>query len=132
MEQDYKSRLEALQALVQPGTGADAVLIDHDAPFHGKLPLVEACVATGGPAFVYPHGAPAGRVASLDGLNPPPPLPSWEVGGGARYELVPSAADPAITNAGDGAFHPFDVAEVRSTLAAVRYPLERISERETA
>jgi Xaa-Pro dipeptidase len=27
MEQDYKSRLEALQALVQPGTGADAVLI---------------------------------------------------------------------------------------------------------
>lgn len=47
--------------------------------------------------------------------------------GGARYELVHSPADPVITNKGDGAFHTFDVEEVRSTLAAVRFPLERVS-----
>ena len=58
----------------------------------------------------------------------------WEDGrlylllpGGARYELVPTTADAAITNAGDGSFHPFDASEVRATLEAVRYPLARIA-----
>lgn len=60
--------------VVDSPLGADAVLIDHDAPFHGKLPLVEACVATGGRAFVYPHGASAALVTSWDGLYPPSPL----------------------------------------------------------
>ena len=59
--------------------GADAVLIDHDAPFHGKLPLVEACVATGGRAFIYPHGASAANLTSWDGLYPPSPLLSGQL-----------------------------------------------------
>jgi hypothetical protein len=46
--------------------------------------------------------------------------------GGARYELVTSTSDPVIANPGDGAFHPFDAAEVRSALAAVRFPLSGI------
>lgn len=58
----------------------------------------------------------------------------WEDGrlylllpGGARYELVPSTTDAAITNVGDGSFHPFDASEVRAALGAVRYPLARIA-----
>lgn len=47
--------------------------------------------------------------------------------GGARYELITSIEDPAILNKGDGSFHPFDAAEVRSALNAVRYPLQRVS-----
>jgi len=43
--------------------------------------------------------------------------------GGARWELVTSTSDPAIANPGDGAFHPFDAAEVRAALAAVTFPL---------
>jgi len=53
---------------------ADVVLIDHDVPFHGKLPLVEACVAAGGRAFLYPHGADAGLMSNWDGLYPVSPL----------------------------------------------------------
>ena len=37
--------------------------------------------------------------------------------GGASFELVTSAADPEITNHGDGNFHVFDPAEVQSALA---------------
>lgn len=48
------------------------------------------------------------------------------VPGGARFELVTSVHDPVITHPGDGAFHPFDVAEVRAAIAEVRYPLRRI------
>ena len=43
--------------------------------------------------------------------------------GGTRYELVTSTADPAIGNPGDGAFHPFEPAEVRATLAALSFPI---------
>jgi hypothetical protein len=53
---------------------ADVVLIDHDVPFHGKLPLVEACVGAGGRAFLYPHGASAGLMSNWDGLYPVSPL----------------------------------------------------------
>jgi 2-polyprenyl-3-methyl-5-hydroxy-6-metoxy-1,4-benzoquinol methylase len=60
--------------LVADPTGADVVLIDHDAPFHGRLEAVRACVAAGGRAFVYPHGAGPEAVASWDGLYPPSPL----------------------------------------------------------
>ena len=49
-----------------------------------------------------------------------------EVPGGMRFELITSTSDPAIGNPGDGAFHPFDVAEVRGALAGVRYPLGAI------
>ncbi len=45
---------------------------------------------------------------------------------GAAWELVTSIDDPVIANRGDGAFHPFDAAEVRATLAAVRFPLDRV------
>lgn len=65
--------------LVDAPYGADVVLIDHDAPFHGKLPLVEACVAGGGRAFVYPHGASAANLTSWDGLYPPSPLLSGQL-----------------------------------------------------
>ncbi len=59
---------------------------------------------------------------------------SWNAGrlylnvpGGASYELITTVADPAILNKGDGSFHPYDAAEVRSALNAVRYPLQNIS-----
>jgi len=42
---------------------------------------------------------------------------------GARFELITSTADPAITNPGDGSFHPFDEAVVRAALNQIRYPL---------
>ena len=43
--------------------------------------------------------------------------------GGARHELVTSTSDLAITNAGDGSFHPFEEATVRAALATLRAPL---------
>lgn len=52
---------------------ADAVLIDHDVPFHGKLGLVDACVAGGGRALLYPHGADPALLAGWDGLYPVSP-----------------------------------------------------------
>ena len=51
----------------------------------------------------------------------------FTVPGGDSWELVTSTSDPSITNPGDGSFHAFDAAEVRSALAGVRYPLGRIS-----
>lgn len=50
-----------------------------------------------------------------------------ELPGGTRQELVTSLSDPAISNQGDGRFHPFDEPEVRSALAAVSFPLGRVS-----
>jgi hypothetical protein len=47
--------------------------------------------------------------------------------GGDTYELITSAADPAITNHGDGSFHPFAAGEVAGALAAVSYPLDGVS-----
>src|SRR5260221_1841475 len=47
--------------------------------------------------------------------------------GGARFELVTLTSDPAITNPGDGSFHPFDPAEVRSALQSVRFPVTSVS-----
>ncbi len=47
--------------------------------------------------------------------------------GGTSWELVTSTTDPAIANPGDGAFHPYDVAEVRSALAGVRFPLQHVA-----
>ncbi|MGI9538877.1 MAG: hypothetical protein ACR2N6_01865 [Miltoncostaeaceae bacterium] len=61
-------------ALVDDASLADVVLIDHDVPFHGKLPLVETCVAARGRAFLYPHGASAPLMAGWDGLYPISPL----------------------------------------------------------
>lgn len=84
--------------LVDAPVGADAVLIDHDAPFHGKLPLVEACVAGGGRAFVYPHGASAALVTSWDGLYPPSPLLSGQlVVSGGHAEIARRFGYPAPT-----------------------------------
>jgi hypothetical protein len=47
--------------------------------------------------------------------------------GGAEFELVTSTADPAISNPGDGAFHPFDASVVRAAIDAVRFPLEGVA-----
>lgn len=47
--------------------------------------------------------------------------------GGASWELVTSTDDPAVSNPGDGAFHPFDEEQVRLALAGVRYPLQRVN-----
>ncbi len=47
--------------------------------------------------------------------------------GGASWTLVTSTDDPSISNPGDGAFHPFDVAQVEDALAGVRYPLGRVA-----
>ena len=58
----------------------------------------------------------------------------WDAGklyftipGGTSWELVTTTSDPVVTNAGDGQFHPFAVAEVEAALAGVRFPLARVS-----
>ena len=51
----------------------------------------------------------------------------FQIPGGARWELVTSASDPAIANPGDGTFHPYERGEVTSALAGVRFPLRGIS-----
>jgi len=51
----------------------------------------------------------------------------FTIPGGASWELVTSTDDPAISNPGDGSFHPFDVTQVELALAGVRYPLGRVS-----
>ncbi|MGH7730244.1 MAG: hypothetical protein ACRENJ_03240 [Candidatus Eiseniibacteriota bacterium] len=45
---------------------------------------------------------------------------------GTRHELVTSTSDPVIANAGDGSFHPFEEATMRTALAALRAPLARL------
>ncbi len=62
--------------LVDDPSLADVVLIDHDVPAHGRLPYAEACVAAGGRAFLYPHGAGSGLMAMWDGLFPISPVMS--------------------------------------------------------
>ena len=62
--------------IVDDPQAADAILIDHDVPAHGRLPYAEACVAAGGRAFIYPHGATAGLLAMWDGLFPISPIVS--------------------------------------------------------
>lgn len=51
----------------------------------------------------------------------------FELPSGARWELITSTSDPAITNPGDGRFHPYDAHEVRSALAATRFPLSGVA-----
>lgn len=46
-----------------------------------------------------------------------------EIGADARFELVTSIEDAAIVNKGDGAFHPYERAQVEAALAAVDYPV---------
>ncbi len=46
---------------------------------------------------------------------------------GTSWELVTSTSDPAISNPGDGQFHPFDPAQVNAALAGVRYPLGHVA-----
>jgi hypothetical protein len=67
---------------------ADVVLIDHDVPSHGKLPYAEACVAAGGRAFIYPHGAGSGLMAMWDGLFPISPAISGVVAPGPGHAEV--------------------------------------------
>jgi hypothetical protein len=45
---------------------------------------------------------------------------------GGVHELITTPLDPVLLNAGDGEFHPFDPAEVRAALDAVRFPLEQV------
>lgn len=51
----------------------------------------------------------------------------FQIPGGSSWELITTTTDPSIVNKGDGAFHPFDVAQIRSALDAIRYPLARVS-----
>lgn len=52
---------------------------------------------------------------------------TWlELPGGRRFELITSVDDPSIVNKGDGSFHPFDAAQVRSAIDAVSFPLEGV------
>jgi hypothetical protein len=67
---------------------ADVVLIDLDLPAHGKLPYAEACVAAGGRAFIYPHGATAGLLAIWDGLFPISPIISGVLTSGPGHAEV--------------------------------------------
>jgi hypothetical protein len=83
---------EALHAaghvLVEDARHADVVLIDHDVDFHGKRPLVEACVAHGGQGFLYPHGADPALMAGWDGI--------YEVFGALAGALVISDGHAAV------------------------------------
>ncbi|MEZ5102683.1 MAG: glycosyltransferase family 2 protein [Thermoleophilia bacterium] len=105
---DHQGKSVGLQAAlraqgwepVQRPELADVVLVDHDLPGHGRLPLVEACVAAGGRAFLYPHGAAANLMAGWDGHYPVSPLLS-----GA---LVPAAGHVAVAEA-YGYPHPVHV-----------------------
>jgi len=45
---------------------------------------------------------------------------------GQRFELVTSVFDPTIANPGDGAFHPFDPAEVAAAIRELRFPLDGV------
>lgn len=80
MDHDGKSRTIARALaergclLVQDPMLADVILIDHDVPTHGKLAVAEQCVASGGRAFLYPHGASAMAMAAWDGLFPISPI----------------------------------------------------------
>jgi len=47
--------------------------------------------------------------------------------GGSNWELVTSTTDNAVTNPGDGEFHPYDAGEVQATLDEVRFPVHRVS-----
>lgn len=60
--------------IVEDPSAADVLLVDHDAPFHGRIPYMEACVRAGGRAFLYPHGAEATLMARWDGLAETSPL----------------------------------------------------------
>lgn len=61
-------------AVVDDVLTADAVLIDHDLPAHGKRDLVAAAVAAGRRGFLYPHGADPALMAGWDGLYDVDPL----------------------------------------------------------
>lgn len=50
----------------------------------------------------------------------------FTIPGGASYELITSTDDPAIVNKGDGDFFAFDEFEIRSAMAEVSYPLDRV------
>jgi hypothetical protein len=50
-----------------------------------------------------------------------------ELPGGSRFQLITSTSDPAISNGGDGSFHPFDETQVRAALSQVRFPLAGLS-----
>lgn len=98
--------------------------------------LVLACALPAAPAGASELGAAAGsagfRIHSAEET-----LRDWcrwtdgvlvfSLPGGASWELVTSTDDPAISNPGDGSFHPFELEQVELALAGVRYPLERIS-----
>lgn len=47
--------------------------------------------------------------------------------GGTSWELVTSTGDPAISNPGDGEFHPFDPTQVQRAIEGMRYPLQRVA-----
>lgn len=93
---DHQGKSHAISAaleaaghiLVDDAFLADAVLIDHDVPFHGKLPLVEACVAGGGRALLYPHGADPALMCSWDGLYPVSGLLSGAMVIGPGYAAI--------------------------------------------
>ena len=94
MDHGGKSRLiaRALAArgceLVDDARLADVILIDHDIPTHGKLAYAEICVAAGGRAFLYPHGASAMALAAWDGLYPISPILSGNLSHGPGHAEV--------------------------------------------
>ena len=98
------------------------------------LPACGLALAASAPANELGGGAPAVGLTIHDAASTLRDFCQWQgatlvftVPGGASYDLVTSTADPAISNPGDGSFHPFDPVEVASALAAVRYPLTRVS-----
>jgi hypothetical protein len=71
--------------LVSDPLAADVILIDHDIPSHGRVQLLEACVAAGGRGFIYPHGAGPKLLTGWDGVYPVSPLLSGLLATGPGY-----------------------------------------------
>lgn len=70
----HRALAEAGCTVVDHPANADVLLVDHDVPFHGRIPFMEACVEAGGKAFLYPHGGEQTLMARWDGLSPISPL----------------------------------------------------------
>jgi hypothetical protein len=59
--------------LVGHPADADVAMINNDYPGLGRLPYLDACVDSGGRAYLYPDGAAPTLMAAWDGLYPPYP-----------------------------------------------------------
>jgi len=103
------------------GTAAGLLLLAFLAGLAGADEIGGAGAGRTGPV-VYDAEETARRFCRLDESGA-----MWlSLPDGGTHELITTPLDPVLLNAGDGEFHPFDPAEVRAALAAVRFPLDQV------